>query len=45
MATTLEEIEAWLGHPLPEPYRGFLAETSESFLAANNRTLDRKSVV
>lgn len=36
---SLEEIEAWLGQPLPEPYRSFLAGTVESFLAANDRTL------
>ncbi len=35
----LAEIEAWLGQPLPEPYRSFLAATAESFLAANDRTL------
>lgn len=38
MATT-EEIEAWFGQPLPEPYRSFLGGTAESFLAANGRTL------
>ncbi len=36
---TLSEIEAWLGQPLLEPYRSFLAGTAESFLAANDRTL------
>ena len=36
---TVEGIEAWLGRPLPEPYRSFLAGTAESFLAANDRTL------
>ena len=36
---TVENIEAWLGHPLPEPYRSFLAQTAEGFLAANDRTL------
>jgi hypothetical protein len=36
---SLEEIEAWLGQPLPEPYRSFLGGTGESFLAANDRTL------
>jgi hypothetical protein len=35
----LEEIEAWLGRPLPEPYRSFLAGAAESFLAAHGRTL------
>lgn len=35
---TMNEIEAWLGHPLPEPYRSFLAGNAESFLAANDRT-------
>ena len=36
---SLEDIEAWLGQPLPEPYRSFLAATAESFLAANDQTL------
>lgn len=36
---SLEEIETWLGRPLPEAYRTFLAATAESFLAANNGTL------
>ncbi len=36
---SLEEIEAWLSQPLPEPYRSFLAATAASFLAANHRTL------
>lgn len=35
----MEEIEAWLKQPLPEPYRTFLAGTAESFLAGNDRTL------
>jgi hypothetical protein len=39
MLESLAEIEAWLGQPLPEAYRTFLAETSQSFLAANDRTL------
>lgn len=37
--TTVEEIETWLGRPLPEPYRSFLAGTDASFLARNDRTL------
>ncbi|AWM37586.1 SMI1 / KNR4 family protein [Gemmata obscuriglobus] len=36
---SLEEVETWLGRPLPEPYRSFLAGTAVSFLAANGRTL------
>ena len=36
---SLAEIESWLGQPLPEPYRNFLAATALSFLAANDRTL------
>lgn len=36
---SLEEVEAWLGQPLPEPYRSFLAVTAASFLAVNGRTL------
>lgn len=39
MAATVEEIEAWLGRPLPEPYRSFLAGIVEDFLAGNDRTL------
>lgn len=29
MTPTVEDIEAWLGQPLPEPYRSFLAATAE----------------
>lgn len=36
---TVEEIEAWLGWRLPEPYRAFLGATDEDFLAGNDRTL------
>jgi hypothetical protein len=36
---SLEEIENWLGQRLPEFYRSFLADTAESFLADNGRTL------
>ena len=36
---TVEEIEAWLGRALPEPYRAFLTVTAEDFLARNDRTL------
>ena len=39
MAATIEEIEVWLGRPLPEPYRAFLAATPAHYLAANDRTL------
>jgi hypothetical protein len=47
VAVTIEDIETWLGHPLPEPYRSFLAGTAENFLAANDRTLvyGRASIV
>jgi hypothetical protein len=39
MAATVEEIEAWLGRHLPEPYRSFLAGATEDALASNDRTL------
>jgi hypothetical protein len=44
---SVEEIEAWLGRPLPEPYRSYLAGAADGFLAANDRTLvyGRESIV
>ena len=39
MAVTVKDVEVWLGQPLPEPYRSFLAAASDDFLAANDRTL------
>jgi len=39
VVATVEEIEAWLGRPLPEPYRSFLAGAANDFLAGNDRTL------
>lgn len=39
MPNSIEQIEAWLGQMLPEPYRSFLARTASSLLAGNDRTL------
>lgn len=39
MAVSIEDVEAWLGRPLPEPYRSFLSRTADDFLAGNDRTL------
>jgi hypothetical protein len=39
VAPTVEDIEAWLGRTLPEPYRSFLAGMLEDFQAPNDRTL------
>jgi hypothetical protein len=39
VAATGEEIETWLGLPLPGPYRSFLAGVADDFLADNDRTL------
>ena len=35
----ITDIEVWLGRPLPQPYRSFLAQTDDDFLASNARTL------
>jgi hypothetical protein len=47
VAVAVGEVEAWLGHTLPEPYRSFLAGTADDFLADKGRTLvyGRGSVV
>ena len=47
MGATVEDIEAWLGRPLPAPYRTFLAGTADDLLAGNSCTLvyGRGSVV
>jgi len=37
--TQLTEIVDWVVQPLPEQYQRFLAETPESVMAANGRTL------
>ena len=36
---SLEDIEAWLGQALPEPYRSFLQRHPQSQWAADDRTL------
>lgn len=33
MGATVEDIAAWLGRPLPEQYRSFLAATPRHYLA------------
>lgn len=38
MTPSVEDIEAWLGRRLPEPYRSFLSTTTHHFLAGD-RTL------
>jgi len=35
MGATVEDIETWLGRPLPEPYRSFLAATPRHYLAGD----------
>lgn len=46
MTPSVDDIEAWLGRRLPEPYRSFLTATPDEFLAGD-RTLvyGRDSVV
>jgi len=39
VAVTVDDVESWLGRPLPEPYRSFLAGTADDFVAGNDRTL------
>ncbi|MDR2874304.1 MAG: SMI1/KNR4 family protein [Methylobacillus sp.] len=39
MVSSVEDVEKWLGQPLPEPYRSFLAGVTDDFPAANDRTL------
>lgn len=39
MIPTIDSIELWIGWRLPDAYRSFLANTVNSFLADNDRTL------